>query len=713
MHSPIYTLRENRNCWRLATAQRAAFLIDGEAYFSALAAAIERAQRSIVVLGWDIDSRARLLQGPHPRSLPTRFGEFLNAIVSRRRHLHAYLLGWDFSMIYLFERELMPSYKLGWRTHRRVHFWLDSSHPLGASHHQKVVVIDDAVAFAGGFDIAIRRWDTPAHQPSDPARVDPAGVPYKPFHDVQVMVDGDAARALGELARERWRRATGEALTAYRTDSDPWPSAMAPDLTDARVAIARTLPEYNGYPAVQEVRQLHLDLIAATRRHLYIENQYFTSPVIGAALAARLREPEGPEIVLVVPYKQEGWLEESTMGLLRARVIRDLIQADRYNHLRVYYAQVRDTGQTYVQVHSKVIVVDEAIARVGSSNLSNRSMGFDTECDVAIEAGGDARIAGGIARFRDRLLAEHLGASIERVADAFARAGSLIAAIETLRGGAHSLEPLAAVLPASVTVPEPLLIDPERPVAAEELIAEFVPEDVRETADHRVLRNILLLITLIGIAAAWRWTPLAHWLDIDTITGWTERLSTHPAGPLAILAAYAFGGLIFFPVTLLIAATAFSFHPFPGFVFALLGCVLSAVVNYGVGRMLGQGVVTRLAGPRLQRLHRRLIHRGLITMITVRMVPVAPFGIINLVAGALRIRFRDLVLGTAIGMAPGILAISVFTEGIANLIRRPGPDTLAVLAATAVVIAVAALWFRRWLSRADNSSGAAIQHKSR
>jgi phospholipase D1/2 len=161
-------LAEGRNCWRIARAQRAAFLIDGAAYFAAFAAAAEQAQESIFIVGWDVDSRAPLVHDHEGRTPPTELGSFLNALVSRRRRLHVYILDWDFAMLFALEREPLPRLKLGWRTHRRVHFRLDGQHPVGASHHQKIVVVDDAVAFVGGIDLAIRRWDTPEHHADDP-----------------------------------------------------------------------------------------------------------------------------------------------------------------------------------------------------------------------------------------------------------------------------------------------------------------------------------------------------------------------------------------------------------------------------------------------------------------------------------------------------------------------------------------------------------------
>jgi phospholipase D1/2 len=185
---------EGRNCWRLLPANRVAFLIDGAAYFDAFVSAAESASQSIIIVGWDLNSRVRLVHDEQPRDFPGEFKELLNALTARRRELHIYILLWDFSMLFVWERELLPIVANGWRTHRQIHFAVDGHHPAGASHHQKIVVVDDAVAFVGGLDLTRNRWDTPEHRADDPRRVDAAGHPYAPFHDVQMLVDGKAAQ---------------------------------------------------------------------------------------------------------------------------------------------------------------------------------------------------------------------------------------------------------------------------------------------------------------------------------------------------------------------------------------------------------------------------------------------------------------------------------------------------------------------------------------
>jgi len=146
-----------RNCWRIAPAARAAFLIDASAYFAAFTQAVEQAQRSIFIMAWDIHSRTRLRPDQPPGRYPDELGPFLDALVRERRDLHVYILNWDCNIIYAFEREALPNVQLGWKTHQRIQFRLDSNYPVGASLHQKIIVVDDAIAFSGGLDLTIRR----------------------------------------------------------------------------------------------------------------------------------------------------------------------------------------------------------------------------------------------------------------------------------------------------------------------------------------------------------------------------------------------------------------------------------------------------------------------------------------------------------------------------------------------------------------------------
>lgn len=644
-----------RNCRELVPATRVAFLIDADAYFAALVESIRRAREQVLVIGWDIQATTRLRPGGMPDGVPEDLRGFLNAVVARRHALRVHLLEWDFSLLFSLERELLPFVQLGWRTHRRVRFRLDANHPLGACHHQKVVVVDDSVAFVGGVDLTTGRWDTPAHAPDEPRRVE-HGRPYAPFHDVEMAVGGPAAAALGGLARERWRRATGRWLRAPRHRHDAWPDGLHADIEHVAVAIARTDPAFDGRPAVREVEALYLDSIAAARRWIYIENQYVTSNTVRDALAARLREPTGPEVVMVLPRACSGWLEESTMGTLRSAFLAALREADRHDRLRVFYPRLTRDDDVCLTVHAKVMVIDDALMRVGSSNLSNRSMGLDTECDLAIDACGRSDVAGMIAAQRARLLAEHLAASPEEVAQAVRETGSLIAAIDGLRrGGPRTLETLPEAPATTWLGPAGLasaVLDLERPLEQARFLTTVVAPEVREPLVRSALRTAVVGGCLLAASLLWAWTAPPP-SDVGAIASLRDPAAT----ALIVTAAFLLGGAFLIPISGLLLASALLFGPIRGGLYGLWGSVAAAAAFYVIGRATWGGLLRRLTGRYVDRVGRRLVGGRVRSIALVQLLSVAPFAIVNVVAGALRIGAARFLAGTLLGIAPATIAV--------------------------------------------------------
>ncbi len=703
-------LTQTGSYWRRAHARRLAFLIDADAYFAAFAAAAERAEHSIIIVAWDVHTQA-----PLP-SRGTTLGAFLDDLTRRRPALRVDVLDWDYAFIYALERELLPTLRFGWNGNGRIRFVLDGAHPPGASHHQKLVVIDDQVAFVGGLDLTVHRWDTPAHRDGDPGRVLPDGTPYPPFHDVQVAVEGEAAAALGELARTRWQRAAGACDPPPRAARSPWPEELRADLRDVDVLLARTQPAHDGAPEIREVEQSYLDAIAGARRAIYIENQYFTATRLGAALAARLREADGPEVVLVTNITCSGWLEEGTMGALRAQLVRRLRAADHAGRFRIYCPQVpaarADAPPVPVTVHGKVLIVDDRLARIGSANFNNRSTGLDSECDLILEADDDATTAQVIGGLRDRLLGEHLGLPAAAVAAAVAAHGSLSAAIEALAGGPRRLAPLDCDQEpwSEVAVSAAMLADPERPIPPAELARLLVPEPLVE---HRRpwLRLTALAVPPLALAALWHWTPLGQWADTSTLGAALHAWGEHPLGLLWVLLAYLLGGLVAFPLLLLIPATLLAFGVTTGALYALIGALASAMLLFAIGHAVGRHALVRWLGPRGRRIAQRLVGvRGIAAVAMVRLVPLAPFSLVNLFAGALGLPFRDYVIGTALGLTPGVLVMSAAIAGFSGVVEvAAAAGILAAAGALGVLLAWALRRLRRVLPRLVRPPAAATQ----
>ncbi len=458
-------LRPGETCWKIAHADRLAVIIDAADYFATIRDAVRNARHSVILVGWDFDTRIGL--DPRDDAAPNELGRFLNWVVRARPDLRIYLLKWGLGWIQSLGRASMPLRLLDLMSNRRIHFRLDHAHPSGSAHHQKIVAIDDALAFCGGIDMTADRWDTRDHLDDHPLRRRPTTRrAYGPWHDATAAVDGEAARALGDLARERWFRATGKAIPPPPPTDCVWPSGLTPSFEHVEVGISRSAPPHGGRAGVFEIEALYLEIVARARRSLYIESQYFASHRIAEAMAARLREADGPEIVVVNPESAYGWLEEEVMGSSRARLMRLVQEADVHGRFRLY-TPVAAQG-TPIYVHAKVLVMDDSLLRVGSSNLNNRSLGHDTECDLTIEAGpGETELRRRIAGLRTDLLAEHLGCDNAAVEAAVESAGgSIVAAIEALRGEGRSLvpfEPPELNLVEETVMSENALLDPERP----------------------------------------------------------------------------------------------------------------------------------------------------------------------------------------------------------------------------------------------------------
>jgi phosphatidylserine/phosphatidylglycerophosphate/cardiolipin synthase-like enzyme len=444
--------RPGETCWRVETAGRFAVLMENAAYFDALRSALSKAQRSIVILGWQFDPRTRLDPDSALTDHQAEIGHQLRMLVKARPELDVRLLIWKSPLLIAASQGFYPHRARDWFRKRMVEFRLDQPGPIGACHHQKVVVIDDAVAFCGGGDIATDRWDSTDHLDGDPRRCQPSGVIPSPRHEVMCVMDGPAARALGDLARERWFRSTWERTVPDEVEEDPWPDGVPVDLVDAPVAIARTEPEWGGRAEVRENEALHLEAIRRAKRLIYMENQYFTSPLIARALAERLAEWDSPEVVLVSTGQSPSWFDHWTMDTARAQVLFQLEQADRNNRFFAFTPHTVHDGR--IIVHAKMSIYDDEIIRIGSTNLNNRSMGFDTECDVAVAPGTEAGRQM-IRGFRRRTIGHWIGVDADAFAAAEELTGSVGEAIQRFDTGRMRL------------------LGADRPSRLERLVAEF------------------------------------------------------------------------------------------------------------------------------------------------------------------------------------------------------------------------------------------------
>ena len=147
------------DCWRIETATRASVIIDADTYFRYARAAMLKARKRIMLIGWDFDAAISLVRDDEVGDgAPAVIGDFISWLVNRSPDLEIFLLRWDVGAMKSMVSPVNLFTTLKWMAHPRVTVKLDGHHPPAASHHQKIVVIDDCFAFCGGIPHVLAVW---------------------------------------------------------------------------------------------------------------------------------------------------------------------------------------------------------------------------------------------------------------------------------------------------------------------------------------------------------------------------------------------------------------------------------------------------------------------------------------------------------------------------------------------------------------------------
>lgn len=675
----IFELKEGRNCWRRCRIDKAGFILSGRDYFLAFRQALLQAERSVHILAWDIKESIELVREEgYDDGFPLTLSDFIFALLDERPELEVYILLWDYSMLYVVEREWLPFTKWRRKDHPRLHLETDNAIEIGASHHQKVVVVDDALAFCGGLDFSSWRWDTTDHLAQDSRRTTSKGEAYQPYHDVQVVCTGEAAQALGDLCASRWRRATGSELPRRQTarKAFPWPSCVDVDIEAAGLGIALTYSPYQEYEPAYQIRQAYLDVIEAARDYIYIENQYLSSHELTEALIKKLQEPKGPEIVMVLT-REAGWAEESTMGVIRDRLLEKLHDADAHGRFSVFYPFVEDESgrQSQVYVHAKLLIIDDRTLFAGSANLSNRSMKVDSEVNLIFASQDQAEE---VHRVLCRLLGIHAHCPEAKAAEAVSTNSSLKGAISALgRNSLHRLRKLEAKTDSPILqkLGDTQLLDPDEPLSPASWMNTVIGDDQKKGQDrtfslpaYAKWATALMLAVLGFLAVNTLWGEI---IDKQDIIDLLERFRTSPAALPVTVSIFLVGGLTGISINLLLVASTIAVGPWVTLGCGLSGSVVSALVAFWAGRTFGTSLATKISPEKQKLLSRQLGRTSIFSVAVVRLVPVAPFLVVNLVAGVLKITFPHFIIGTLLGMVPGMLAVVWITSQAERVFFEP------------------------------------------
>jgi phospholipase D1/2 len=473
------------SCGSVHEGSDSGVLVDGRDIYKAIYDACSRAKRSIMITGWQFENGVALLRGDDAVGAkhPVQFLPFLRDLCERNPDLEVHLLAWDASAVFAFERVPLQATLMHLRGHKRIHYHSDNSHPAGASHHQKLVVVDRSIAILGGIDICNSRWDRREHHLDEPLRKNRFSH-YHPYHDVNAYVRGEAVDVLREWFCERWNVATGKELSLPEPPREHIEIEPSFTVEAPHVALARTCPPLHepACAAVSEIYELHIRAIEAAERVIYIENQYLSSNDLGEALEKRMLRPGGPlELVFVLPQCSSGLKERVSIGVHQARILKRLGEvAEKCGHrLGVYYTAASDQEhEVAVFIHAKVLAVDDRFLLVSSANTSNRSMGFDTELGIAWES---PEPLPSIRAARVNLIAEHCGLSLAEAEPIIGPIPDLVARLDTLatakkhrlRQHARNVDEKPNWLLRKLLVP-PSPLDPRDPRAFHEALPEPV-----------------------------------------------------------------------------------------------------------------------------------------------------------------------------------------------------------------------------------------------
>jgi uncharacterized membrane protein YdjX (TVP38/TMEM64 family) len=167
------------------------------------------------------------------------------------------------------------------------------------------------------------------------------------------------------------------------------------------------------------------------------------------------------------------------------------------------------------------------------------------------------------------------------------------------------------------------------------------------------------------------------------------------------MASYTPACLVMFPRPLITLAAVIAFGPWLGFLYSLTGICLASAATWYMGLHMRRDSVRRLAGPKLDRMIEVMRKRGLLAMTLLRLVPLAPFAVESIVAGAIRVRLWHVVVGTAIGLLPGTLTTTVFGDAIETAVTGSGRVNWWLVGGAAVLLVAGAWAVKRWFTRME------------
>ena len=417
-------VRDRRKVWRSGYASSIQYLIDGAEYFKHLYHDLLGAKQWIYISGWEISSHVNLAPDQSQPWEPIIFENLIRSLVEHNANLKVQLLIWDSFPFFVNKRQGKSELRKALQ-HERIHLVFHRAAPWASSFHQKMVILDGATAYTGGMDIVNSRWSLFGHKHSLDQEEGLSNHQKISYHDVQLRVCGPIVSHLVQLARMDWKTAThGELIENLKSPIEPKPLRAFSDDNWTWIEVSRTRAPYWRNSGTFEIEKKIISLIDSAQKSIYIEHQYLTSKAILQSLKRTLEKAVGPEIIIFSTAEYFGWWENKSLGSLRSEFIKELNASNAYDRFGIFSIDGVG-GRARILIHSKIMIVDGEVVATGSANLTNRSLGLDSESMLTVWNRLESK------KLLISLLGEHLDATPEEIHEQLNKSSSLLDVIRS------------------------------------------------------------------------------------------------------------------------------------------------------------------------------------------------------------------------------------------------------------------------------------------
>ncbi len=643
-------------------------LICANSYFKTIRQHFESAKDSILICGWSFNMD--IVMGEDGKTLK-------DVLFSLPETVNVKILIWDYPIFYVADRDPFIGLSIALQNKKNISFERFDFHPLLSSMHSKMVVVDEEHLFVGGIDLDLGRRDGEYNKSDDPIRVDKDGESFKPFRDYALHFNSQEVKVFAQFFDQLW-----ESQIKQKSFIEAKHEGQ-----EGNVYISRTVPKFKGNKQDRSIFKMHKWLIQNAKDYIYIENQYLTSEKIVELLVETLKKEDGPEVVIVVSYGKMPFIEKMSMGALLTNYVNTLVNNDPYERLKIYTLFTGDDkDREYVKIHSKCIIVDDQYLKIGSSNINNRSMEFDYELDALF-------IGDKVRSFKTRIFQTLLsyGGPVE-IKD------SIIETFETAKKQYNKIVEVKDILHEKsimVEYKDYLPLDKKEMTFFERAGQMFITKKRFINLNYKIIFGCLMLILAVMGAL---------YVGPDEVNKAVQKViaSLDVESSFFLMAvffvAYSLLGPIFFPLNAFIFICGAYLDIAQAFTTAIAGALSVATTSYWFGAFFASDMKIDSKIEKVQQLKRLLKRNSLMTLVFLRVVPVAPYPLVNMVCGKFKVGFSKYITGTFLGVLPGTCAFILFEKQLIELIQAPSIVNLVSLILVVILFIFGIRFIRRRMS---------------